>query len=92
MIDGELVPSFTLFSFDLRKNFIKFFNNFGHTYKDIFKILEDIGFKIYEFTEDRKISLVPDNYKPNETQTITDLLAIRDLPDFLERTNYSLQN
>ena len=70
----------------------KFFKNFDYTYKDIFKILEDIGFKIYEFTEDRKISLVPDNYKPNETQTITDLLAIRDLPDFLERTNYSLQS
>ena len=70
----------------------KFFKNFYYTYKDIFKILEDIGFKIYEFTEDRKISLVPDNYKPNETQTITDLLAIRDLPDFLERTNYSLQS
>ena len=70
----------------------KFFKNFDYTYKDIFKILEDIGFKIYEFTEDRKISLVPDNYKPNETQTITDFLAIRDLPDFLERTNYSLQS
>ena len=70
----------------------KFFNNFDYTYKDIFKILEDLGFKIYEFTEDRKISLVPENYKPDESQAVTDLLAIRDLPDFLERTNYSLQN
>ena len=70
----------------------KFFKNFGYTYKDIFKILENIGFKIYEFTEDGKISLVPENYKADDNRANTDLLAIRDLPDFLERTNYSLQN
>ena len=52
----------------------KFFNNFDYTYKDIFKILEDLGFKIYEFTEDGKISLVSENYKPDERK---DLLVIK---------------
>ena len=70
----------------------KFIKNFDYTYKDIFKIIENIGFKIYEFTEDKKISLVPENYKPDDNRTITTLLGIRDLSDFLERTNYSLQN
>ena len=70
----------------------KFFKNFDYTYKDIFKIIENIGFKIYEFSEDRKILLVPENYKADDNRANTDLLAIRDLPDFLERTNYSLQN
>jgi len=70
----------------------KFFKNFDYTYKDIFKIIENIGFKIYEFTEDRKISLVSENYKADDNRTITTLLGIRDLSDFLERTNYSLQN
>ena len=70
----------------------KFFKNFDYTYKDIFKIIENIGFKIYEFSEDRKISLVPENYKADDNRTITTLLGIRDLSDFLERTNYSLQN
>ena len=70
----------------------KFFKNFDYTYKDIFKIIENLGFKIYEFTEDRKISLVSENYKAGDNRTITTLLGIRDLSDFLERTNYSLQN
>ena len=70
----------------------KFFKNFDYTYKDIFKIIENLGFKIYEFTEDRKISLVSENYKADDNRTITTLLGIRDLYDFLERTNYSLQN
>ena len=70
----------------------KFFKNFDYTYKDIFKIIENLGFKIYEFTEDRKISLVSENYKADDNRTITTLLGIRDLSDFLERTNYSLQN
>lgn len=70
----------------------KFFKNYGYSYIDIFKKLEDLGFSIYEFTENHTIKPIPKNYHPDENSLITDLLAIRNLSDFLDRTKYTIIN
>jgi len=68
----------------------KFFKNFGYTFTDIIEIFIKSGFRIYRFTEDGIISPITEKYVPKEDLQITDLLAIRDLSDFMKRTNYSL--
>ena len=60
-------------------------------FTDIIEIFMKSGFRIYKFTEDGIISPIPEKYVPKEDLQITDLLAIRDLSDFMKRTNYSLE-
>tara|TARA_Y100000590_G_scaffold459628_1_gene617191 strand:+ start:2548 stop:3396 length:849 start_codon:yes stop_codon:yes gene_type:complete len=70
----------------------KFFQNYGYSYNEVFKKLEEFGFQIYEFSTEKTIKLITKNYQPNENNEITDLLAIRNLSDFLDRTKYTLIN
>tara|TARA_A100001037_G_scaffold303997_1_gene339479 strand:+ start:371 stop:1222 length:852 start_codon:yes stop_codon:yes gene_type:complete len=64
------------------------YENFGYTYKDIFEIFRDNGFRIYGFTQNKKIWMIDEGYIPDDG----DLLAIRNIDNFLLRTNYSLDN
>lgn len=64
------------------------YQNFGYTYKEIFQILKKCGFEIYGFTKNQKMWKIKDNYIPNNE----DLLAIRNINDFLSRTNYDLDD
>ena len=46
------------------------------------------NFKIYRFLEHKKISLISHDYIPQNE----DLLAIKNLDDFIGRTNYKIEN
>lgn len=68
----------------------RFFEKYGYVYSEIFSIFKNAGFDLYKFTKDGIISSISEDYVPQENIPITDLLAIRNLPDFLKRTGYRL--
>jgi len=64
------------------------YENYGYTFTDIYKILNSHNFKIYRFSEDQKISLISHDYIPQNE----DLLAIKNLDDFINRTGFEIKN
>ena len=67
-------------------SYTKFFQTYGYNYEDILEILRKQKFKIFEY--DSKKNLFP--LEDNSTPTKGDLLAIRDIENFIERTNYKI--
>ena len=63
----------------------KLYNKYGYTKTDIIKKMEKNGFKIFELNN--KI-LSPINEKTDQQ----DLLAIKDINDFIKRTNYKISS
>jgi len=66
----------------------KHYENYDYTFTDIYNILNSYDFKIYRFLEYGKISLISHDYIPQNE----DLLAIKNLDDFINRTNYKIIN
>jgi len=66
----------------------KHYKNYNYTFTDIYNILNSHNFKIYRFLEYKKISLISHDYIPQDE----DLLAIKNLDDFISRTNYEIIN
>ena len=67
----------------------RFFEDYGYAYSEIFQLFKNAGFDLYTFRA-KTISLVPKDYVPQENAELSDILAIRDLPDFIKRTGYTL--
>lgn len=66
----------------------KHYENYDYSFTDIYNILNSYDFKIYRFLEHKKISLISHDYIPQNE----DLLAIKNLDDFINRTNYKIIN
>jgi len=66
----------------------KHYENYGYSFTDIYDILNSYNFKIYRFLEHKKISLISHDYIPQNE----DLLAIKNLDDFISRTNYKVEH
>jgi len=64
------------------------YQNFGYDYEEIFELLKNSGFELYGFSRDRKIWKLDQDYVPNNE----DLLAIRNIDDFISRTGYTLND
>ena len=64
------------------------YQNFGYDYKEIFEFLKNSGFELYGFSQDRKIWNLDQDYTPNDE----DLLAIRNIDDFIFRTGYTIND
>jgi len=62
--------------------------NYDYSFTDIYDILNSYNFKIYRFLEHKKISLISHDYIPQNE----DLIAIKNLDDFIGRTNYKIEN
>jgi len=63
------------------------FARFNYSLKEIFDYLIAVDFKIYKFIGKREIIQIDSNYLSNECEN---LLAIKDIDEFFERTNYSI--
>jgi len=68
----------------------RFFEKYGYNYKDILNIFTKQGFELFSFSVEKTIESIDEKYIPDENALITDLLAIRDVNDFLSRTKYKL--
>jgi FkbM family methyltransferase len=64
----------------------KHYEHYDYSFNDIYDILNSYNFKIYRFLEHKKISLISHDYIPQNE----DLLAIKNLDDFINRTNYKI--
>jgi len=62
----------------------KFFQTYGYNYEEILVILRNNNFKLFEYND--KKNLFP--LEQDSVPTKGDLLAISDIDNFLERTNY----
>ena len=66
----------------------KHYENYGYSFFDIYNILNQHGFKLFRFLENKKISPISQDYiSQNE-----DLLAIRNTNDFINRTGFEIIN
>ena len=65
----------------------KLYNKYGYSCIDVFRMLEDNGFKIFRLIDKCIVPIKYDSVieEPN-------LLAIRDIDDFLNRTNLKIKN
>jgi FkbM family methyltransferase len=64
----------------------KQFQNFGYDCQEIFDLLKNNGFELYGFSKEKKIWKINQNY----TSSNEDLLAIRNIEEFIEKTGYFL--
>jgi hypothetical protein len=64
------------------------FANHGYSIGDVFDILFAAGFGVFKIEGD-KVCEVPSSYV---SETTENLLAIRDLPEFIRRTNFTLSD
>ena len=60
-----------------------FYKKYGYTYKDVFNILKNHNFLIYQIKSDKTVKLLDADYHPK----IGDYIAIKDLDQFLKRFN-----
>ena len=58
---------------------------YGYDFNDIFEMLRNLGFQLFTFSE-KNISVIKSNFNPKSQ----DVLAVKDLEDFLARTKYTL--
>lgn len=65
----------------------KNYQNFGYTFVDIYNILTNYKFQIYQLSEKKTVSLLSSNYTPISE----DLLAIKNIDDFISRTGYKIK-
>ncbi|MBC8306713.1 MAG: FkbM family methyltransferase [Pelagibacterales bacterium] len=65
----------------------KLYKKYNYTHEDVFNILRNEGFNLYRL-RDKKISLLKDRLSENDL----DIIAIRDLDDFLNRTKFQLDD
>ena len=66
----------------------KHYENYGYSFFDIYNILNQHGFKLFRFLENKKISPISQDYiSQNE-----DLLAIRNTNDFINRAGFEIIN
>lgn len=68
----------------IEKNFLKF----GYKLADLLDLLTDRGFQILKVQGDKVWSILPKQY-PDSCQ---DIVAVRDIPDFLKRTNFQFSS
>ena len=64
----------------------KQFQNFGYDYQEIFDLLKNNGFELYGFSKEKEIWKINQNY----TSSNEDLLAIRNIEEFIKKTDYLL--
>ena len=64
------------------------FTNFGYSTEDLNEMLFDRGFELFRFTNNELIT-IDKSYVPSNK--FENLIAVRDLEDFLNRTNYELK-
>ena len=64
------------------------YHNFGYDFVEIYDILNKYDFKIYRLLENQTISLITRDYIPISE----DLLAVKNIDDFICRTGYKIQN
>jgi len=62
------------------------YQNYGYAFTEIYDILNSYNFKLFRFLEGKKISLITSDYIPQDE----DLLAIKNLNDFLSRTGFEI--
>ena len=60
-----------------------YYKKYGYTYKDVFSILKNYKFLIYQILSDNTVKLLDDDYHPK----IGDYIAIKNLEQFLQRFN-----
>ena len=66
----------------------KDYKKYGYNFEDIKNFLVDQGFQIFSFNSNGGVSPIKIDYQPKNE----DLLAIKDLNDFTERTSIDLLN
>lgn len=64
---------------------------FDYPIEDVYNILLDNGFKLFRISNKKEISLITRSYRPTELGQ-SDLLAIKNTDDFLQRTNFKIAN
>ena len=60
-----------------------FYKKYGYTYKDVFSILKNYKFLIYQILSDKTVKLLDDDYHPK----MGDYIAIKNIEQFLQRFN-----
>ena len=77
-----------------RKYRTKFAEKFHYNYIEVFKILLDYGFQIFHIRENKTIVPIPQNYDPKGwgTRDEEDFVALRDVNDFLKRTEFKINS
>lgn len=72
-----------------KKEISEFYN---YNYLDVFKILTEHGFKIFQIRKNGKILRIKEYDKVEYDRNFVDFVAIRDLDDFIERTGFKIEN
>lgn len=64
---------------------------YGYSFEDVYDILASNGFQLFRISGNKEISSITRTYKPKVIGISgEDLLAIRNIDNFLQRTNYTL--
>lgn len=69
------------------ESYEKHYNKFGYSCSDVFSLLQSAGYLLFFIRSDATISLIPDGYISLDCEN---LLAVKDLGDFIRRTNFSI--
>jgi len=66
--------------------------SYNYDYSDVFKILIEYGFKIFQIRKNGKILPIKEQDKVEYDKNFMDFVAIKDLDDFIERTGYKIED
>ena len=64
-----------------------FYANYGYSSPEVFDILSNYGFEVFKITPTNTISKIPEGHTSSKKE---DLVAIRSVDEFLERTGFQL--
>ena len=64
------------------------YKNYNYNYKDVFYILKQHGFTICTVFTPNILTILPDDFEPK----VGDYIAIKNIDEFLERSNYKLSD
>ena len=68
------------------------FNKYGYSYTDVFEIFKKHGFQLFKLFDEKTISAIPYEHNSIDMKELSiDILAIRDLENFLNRTGFKLK-
>jgi len=66
--------------------------SYNYDYSDVFKILIEYGFKIFQIRKNGKILPIKEHDIVEYDKNFLDYVAIRDLDDFIERTGFKIED
>ena len=86
IVSGEPYSVFLEIFFKVFKT--NLYKNYNYNYKDIFNILKQHEFTICTVFTPNILTVLPDDFEPK----VGDYIAIKNIDEFLERSNYKLSD